>query len=444
MTFLAPAYLLGALVVASGIALLHFIVTKQPRSSVFPTARFVPELPAKAASRAARPSDLLLMLLRILMVIAAGAGLARPVVQPSRVTLGRVILVDVSRAVANAREVADSVRGVSGAEALILAFDSTARRISGATADSISRLQPSGTRGNLSPALISALRAASELRDRVDSVELIIVSPFLAEQADAATNEIRALWPGRARLVRVSARAASATDETTIGFIGDGADPLRVTADIISRKSGTIPVRVLRRATDASNTSAVEGIIVSWPISDRPPLAVVRARVDSPGAVVTGNAVVVAAFERRWSYPVDSLRGATVIARWVDGEPAAIEKSNGAETCTRSVAIPVTPVGDLAIRPELARLVRDLTAPCGDPVSTIPSGRGALEALRGGAALAPASAFQSKSNIPSPLAPWLLGLALVAAIAEVLVRSRTSDAIESAGDVRGSREVKAA
>ena len=442
MMFLAPAYLLGALLIAGGIVLLHFIVTKQPRSSVFPTARFVPELPAKATSRAARPSDLLLMLLRVLVVIAAGAGLARPVVQPSRATLGRVILADVSGAVASVQEVADSVRDASRDGALILAYDSTARRINGAAADSISRLQPTGAQGNLSSALISGVRAASELRHRVDSVELVIVSPFLAEEADAATNEIRALWPGRTRLVRVSARTAPTQEEPKIGFIGDAADPLRVTADIISQQSGTLPVQVLRRAPDASDTSGITGIVVSWPTSERPPLAVLRARVDSPGAVVTRNAVVVAAFERRWSYPADSLRGAMVVARWVDGEPAAIEKSRGAEACTRSVAVPVTPAGDLAIRPELARLVRDLTAPCGDPVSIVPLRRDALEALRGGAGLAPASAFQSKSDIPSPFAPWLLGLALVAAIAELLVRNRSSAPVEAASDT--SREVKAA
>jgi hypothetical protein len=444
MTFLSPAYLLGALMVAGGIVLLHFIVTKQPRSSVFPTARFVPELPAKATSRAARPSDLLLMLLRVLVVIAAGAGLARPVVQPSRATVGQLILADVSRAVASVREVADSVRHASGDGSLILASDSTARVIKGTAPDSISRLQPTSARGNLSSALISALRAASELRDRVDSVELVVVSPFLAEEVDAATNEIRSLWPGRARLVRVSAAAAATKEEPTVGFIGDTADPLRVTADIISRKSGIIPVQVLRRAPDATDTSANKGIVVSWPVSDRPPLAVLRATIDSPGAVVTRNAVVVAAFERRWSYPVDSLAGATVVARWVDGNPAAIEKSSGVEACTRSVAIPVTPAGDLAIRPELARLVRDLTAPCGDPMSTVPLQGNVLAALRGGPALAPASAFRSKSDITSPIAPWLLGLAILAAIAELLVRNRSTAAVEAAGDTRDSRGVKAA
>ncbi|MEP6905130.1 MAG: BatA domain-containing protein, partial [Gemmatimonadales bacterium] len=72
MTFLAPAFLWGAIAVAAGIVALHFIVTRQPRASVLPTARFVPDSPATAIVRDARPSDLLLMLLRVLVVLAAG------------------------------------------------------------------------------------------------------------------------------------------------------------------------------------------------------------------------------------------------------------------------------------------------------------------------------------------------------------------------------------
>lgn len=441
MTFLAPAYLIGALAVATGIVLLHFIVTKQPKSVVFPTARFVPELPAKATSRAARPSDLLLMLLRVLIVIAAGAGLARPVVQPSRVPLGQVILADVSRGVASVQEVADSVRVSVGKTAIVVAFDSTSRRINGTAADSISRLQPSEAKGNFSAALISAARAASELRDKVDSIELVIVSPFIDEEADAATRHIRSLWPGRARLVRVSARTP-ANEESSVSVIGDATDPLRITTGVISRQSGTVPVRVLRNATvDSTNA---KGVTVAWPSDARPPLAVARTTVDSSGAVVTRSSVVVALFHRKWSYPADSLRGATVVARWADGEPAAIETPQGTNTCIRSVAIPVTSTGDLPIRPEFARLVSDLTLACGNRRSTLPMSRETMLALRGGASVAPASAFTARSDVPSPLAPWLLGLALLGAIAELFVRNRTSTPVESAGIAREGREAKAA
>src|SRR5206468_10702246 len=99
MTFLAPMFLLGAVGIALGIVGLHFIVIRAPRSTVLPTARFVPETRATTVASATRPSDLLLMALRVLTVLAAGAALAKPVFQPGRRATAGVILVDVSRSV---------------------------------------------------------------------------------------------------------------------------------------------------------------------------------------------------------------------------------------------------------------------------------------------------------------------------------------------------------
>ena len=97
MTLLAPGFFFASVAVAAAIVALHFIVTRQPRAAILPTARFVPDTRATTVARARRPSDLLLMLLRVLLVLAAGAGLARPVLTPSRGAEARVVLVDVSR-----------------------------------------------------------------------------------------------------------------------------------------------------------------------------------------------------------------------------------------------------------------------------------------------------------------------------------------------------------
>ena len=129
MMFLAPAFLWGAIAVALGIVALHFIVTRQPQASVLPTARFVPDSAATATARNVRPSDLLLMLLRVLLVLAAGVALAKPVIQPSRRANGRIILMDASRSVASVCEAADSVRNLYRDGDAIVVFDSTARSL---------------------------------------------------------------------------------------------------------------------------------------------------------------------------------------------------------------------------------------------------------------------------------------------------------------------------
>ena len=428
MTFLAPAFLFGAIAVAAGIAALHFIVTRHPRASVLPTARFVPDSPATAIVRDARPSDLLLMLLRMLIVLAAGAALAKPVLKTGRQPIGRVFLVDASRSTSSMREAADSVRALYRTGDAIVVFDSAVR--TGITSpDSLARTSRSGAAGNLSAALIASLRQGSALRDKADSMDLVVVSPLMAEERDAATDSIRKLWHGRARLVHVSAAAAdsSPVEKGDIRIESDANDPLGVTVSLAAKNNPHGSARILRSgnlsADDSTWMSAGNHAVVFWPIADRPRFAMARTPSDKSGGIVGRDVRLVAAFDRHWSYPADSLRGARIIARWADGEPAAVEKANGVG-CLRSVSVPVPVVGDLVIRPEFEHLVKAVIAPCGEVPATETLSPSAVASLRGSGGLAPRSGFAAREDVSSPLAPWLLGLALFAALGELMARSR--------------------
>ncbi len=436
MTFLAPGFLYAAIAAASLMAALHLLVTRQPRAALLPTARFVPDLPATATSRAARPSDILLLLLRMLLVLAAGAALAGPIFKPSREPRARVIVADVSSSVGNPAAVRDSVRAWYRQGDVLIAFDSSARTIAGAAGDSLVMLPESSSRGNLSVALVSAIRAGSELRERADSLELVIISPFAAEEWDAATDSIRALWPGRARIVRAGTHADTVVDGTRETTLRAGlADPVAVTASLaaVGQSRGTRLVRDSLTTTDREWTVGDGRVLVAWPAASRPPGAVAREQHDatsSPsvtGGVVSDSSVVIATFQRRWRFPGDSLAGAAVIARWIDGDPAAIERQTG-DGCTRSVAIPVTQAGDLAIRPEFIRLTRDLIAPCRADARSAPLSAAKLISLAGASAsasaFAPRESFRTRADVKSVPAPWLFGLALAAAIAELFVRGQ--------------------
>jgi hypothetical protein len=104
-----------------------------------------------------------------------------------------------------------------------------------------------------------------------------------------------------------------------------------------------------------------------------------------------------------------------VIARWVDGQPAATEIISG-EGCIRSVAIPVDPVGDVALRESFRGFVRELLEPCGGPhdFSTVPDSLllPRVKPTTAGVALA------TSSRLPLLLAL----LALVALLVEQLLR----------------------
>lgn len=440
MTFLAPGFFFASLAVAAAVAALHFIVTRQPRAGILPTARFVPDLPATATARTARPTDLLLMLLRVLLVLAAGAGLARPVLKPSRVAEARVILVDASRSVGNAAELRDSAKAVYREGDAMIIFDSSARFMNGNGAASIAALVPSGRSGNLSAALISAMRAGSTLRDVADSLELVVVSPFGAEEIDAATDSIRGLWPGRARLVRAGAVANSLKSvRLPLEIRAAATDPLAITA-ALARSYPDANAVIWRNELGGEDSASVIGAgraLVEWPIASRPRGMVQRSERDTIGGVLSGSHVVIAGFERRRRFTPDSLRGGQVregqvrdgqvIARWIDGEPAAVEWPAG-DGCVRSVAVPVPSAGDLPIRDDFVRFVAAIAGPCSAHRKFEPMGAMAIASLTGMGGMAPRKGFSLRGDAHSWLAPWFLGLALLAAVAEIFFRRRSGGA----------------
>jgi hypothetical protein len=421
MTFLAPGFFFASLAVAAAVVALHFIVTRQPRAGILPTARFVPNMPATATARATRPSDIPLMLLRVLLVLAAGAGLAKPVLKPSRGAEARVILADVSRSFSDSTVLRDSVRALYRSNDALVVFDSAARVISGSVSDSINALRSAGGRGNLSAALLAAVRAASGIRDRADSIELVMVSSFAAEEFDAATDTVRKLWPGRATILWL-AETSDTRQENKVEISGRADDPLQVTVSAL--RNDTSANGLIIRSISSTDSIVSDGRpMIEWQETARPRGAVTRLSRDTIGGVVSGNALVVSAFERRWMFPADSIRGSDVVARWIDGEPAAIETASG-RGCVRSVAVPVPAAGDLVIRKDFERFVAALSGDCISITSKIPANDAAVVRLAGQGGLAPREAFRPRSDIRSAMAPWLLGIAIAAAIAELFVRRR--------------------
>jgi hypothetical protein len=345
-------------------------VMRQPPSQWLPTVRFVPERDAPAPTVARRPEHLLLLLLRVVLILCIGAAFAQPVWEPRRQPVHHLVAIDRSRAVVNMRQAADSANAVlrDGSGTLIV-FDSAAH-----ATDTLGTLTRSGAPGSISAALVVALQTASRVRDHAESLDLTIVSPFGAGETDAATDSIRALWPGAIRLIPLAARGDSAS----------------VTA------------------------------VVQWPSDGHAPGTVARATPDTVGAVVAAGLAVVAPFERRWRFAAISAPGTHVVARWVDGEPAAVEHD-----CKRDVAIAAPAAGDVVLRPEYERLVQAMHAPCGR--SSEGDRIGDLASLRGdGPARIATRAIAPLARQRAPLVPWLLGAALLAALGELAIRRRSA------------------
>lgn len=417
MTFLAPWALLIGVLAAAGLVALHLVARQRPASYPLPTARFIPNRRTLASRVSRRPRDLLVLLLRVLLVLSAAAAFARPVLTPRRSARARVLLVDRSAAVASRTESARRAREImqDGTPTRVLVFDTSvvASGADGAAMDSLVLEPNAGNHaiGSLSAALIAARRVGAVAGARADSVELVLVSPLTERELDAATEPIRALWPGGMRVVRVPA----ARDSATLLPLERAIAPAELLGPALGARvvqPSTHAVRLLDREPGAADSAFARagGVVVRWDA--------IGARRPVPSAVAVGDDVIVASLGR------DSLSGdGAVLARWADGAPAALEQRLG-DGCLREVAIGVPVAGDLLLSPAFQRVANGLTSACAGAASAVGPAVDStrLASLVGPAHAATGGALVNGADQTSPLVPWLLGLALVCALGELLVR----------------------
>lgn len=439
-SFAQPWALLAAAGAAAVIAALHLIARRRPEATLFPTARFVPERSVRAPSRSTRPTDIVLMLLRVAAVLLIGAAFARPILELARRPLARVVVLDLSASGRSTSAARDSAGGYLRAGDLLVVFDSAARLVGGDARDSLSALEAASVPGSLSAGLAAATRAAAALRDRADSVDLVLVGPFATEEWDGATDSIRALWPGRALLVRTElAIDSGATDSAAIDSAargaavggrasvsvregdGTGDDPVRAVVALMHAGATSTSVRIVRATPSAADSAWAGGaghVLVLWP-RDAPEGWPTARVADTVGAVAAGSNVLVADFERTFAPPPAA--GARVVARWLDGAPAATE-SDVRDGCVRNVAVPFPERGDLALRESARRFVAALAVPCGGARDLTPIGEARLALLRGDGRGESARALTRGDARESRAVPWLLGAALLLLLLELFLR----------------------
>jgi Aerotolerance regulator N-terminal len=417
MTFLAPwALAIGALGAAATL-LLHLIARHRPAVYLLPTARFIPEGETLVSRAAARPSDLLLLAVRVLLLLAASVAFAQPVLTSHRLARARIVMLDRSTAVADPADAWRRARALlDGSTANVLVtFDGYAQRIdTPSPGDSSLAVAGSELTGSTTAALVAARRAAGALAQRADSVELVLVSPIASEELDAATDVARAVWPGAILIERVALRS-DPRDAPVLGEALSLDDPLGPAVAALPVDSASRAVRLRRAASLTARDSAsarAGGTIVWWDTSAAPFAA---------EALTDGHDVIVATLARH------ALRGpGPAVAWWADGTDAAREQPLGAG-CVRVVGVGLPTSGDLPLRPAFQRIARRLLSPCASRTPLHAADSASVARLAGGRSLAAASVLRGDADSSSPFAPWLLLVALVCAVAELALRNRGAE-----------------
>jgi hypothetical protein len=111
----------------------------------------------------------------------------------------------------------------------------------------------------------------------------------------------------------------------------------------------------------------------------------------------------------------------TAVARWSDGEPAAVDRETGGG-CIRDVAILIDEFSDLTLQTPFRRVAASLLAPCGGERRMQPIATASIASIAGRGPLAAATAMRDRSADASRWTPWLLAVAAALLIAELAIR----------------------
>ena len=458
-------WILGAAVFAAlATCVLHFISVRRPPVMMLPTMRFLPDRPVRAVSRSARPSDLLLLLLRVMALLLAGAALSGLYWRAAGVKHGRVVVIQ-REPDANIETVRNAAaRALSGAFALdtstrVVVMDTTAHLLNVAESkafrpETLSNLAWGGAAvtPTFSAAVLAATRAASLLvseERNVDAVDLVIVAPLVREWRDAAVTTVRAAWPGVIRFNTSRDAADSAgriAEQRTSSVALAGTKASDAVQSAFEVRGWTKPsVAIASVATgaiaNAADAALAAPIAIEWPASGVPE-GWTSSKPAVVGAVVARGEALVFPFQRTAQIPDALAARGRALAWWSDGEVAAVEIPT-ATSCTRRVGIHVPASSDVLQGQAARALLLALTGPCGGERDTRALTFDDLLGLAGKGSAAPASAFRSAAVGRTPWAPLLLVLAIALLIAEWFVRDR-EDRMDAVIDPKACNVPKAA
>lgn len=459
LTLGAPLFLLAGALAALVPLALHLIRRRPPTRSPLPTARFLSE-DARSSIRVSRPTNRLLMALRMLVLLLAGAAFARPSWVPAPRGTREVVLLDRSAAM---RDSDAWRRGVEQARRTLLAPDGSARgdlvlfdtsavhlpqrRITAATFDSLTAAGPSTHPASYAAALRAIDPAARGLRG-AHSVRVTMLSALRWGGWRPGMSALRqAAWPGAIRLPELAAASPPDTAPamepdvrpvaTVIAsggagrFVVPALEATGWTTRAMDRLSATDarlivalrPDDGLRAAAEAGATVVVDAAGAGSPRPNWLPVqkAATRLRSDAgdlwfgpdlrlPGATFRAD--------------LRTRRGAKVVAAWDDGRPAVVAARLGkgcvvlAGTRLEDGALPLSPAFPRA----LDRMARACDGDrSGDAMMPLDAGARAILAGRG-AAVVNAAAGGGAGSVA--FGRWLMAAALLVALAETFFAYR--------------------
>lgn len=464
----APGYLVAGAALALVPLILHMLARTPPERRALPTARFL-TADRRTRLRMRRPSDLLLLALRMAFLVLLGAAFARPEWLPERSGESVVVLLDAGADMAPVWEDAlTATRERLGGRGTLVTFD-TAAHVHDDPAvvlDSLRQTGPGAAHASYLAALRGA-RAAARSLPAESAAAVLVTRPRWGAWSPGVVIAREAAWRGRIDVVTLepSDGDAAAVGDADGGGGADGAGVVDGAVDEVLPRSAAIvgadghplhpyATAALQALGYAPGADSAADLVVLLPGSgDRatgPGVApassvVVLGGPTRPGAA--GSSEAAAAWSEAGAESAAAPRsrgrlvlpgghhlegwvpragvaadGARIVAVWEDGRPAAAARDQSGSCIAYLAAEPVAPT--VAADPGFPRLLRALAEGCesgeiaASPVDGLRLDEGALTILRGDALPAWADLLAAEPPPGRPLGLPLAALAMLVALVE--------------------------
>lgn len=452
---------------AALVPLVLHLIARQPRERVgLPTARFLEPDPRVAVRIRRRPTDPLLLALRMLLLVLAGLALAGPVWHPDRDGTAEVVLLDRGRAMRDGdawpRAVAEARRRLLAPDGEVrgdlVLFDTAAVHYPGpsltaARFDSLATAPPADVPSDYAVALRALAAAGRTLRGTDSARATLLTIPRWEGWRPGMAAIRRAAWPGALELPPF---ASSDLDGRQL--VDDGARRRGAALVVAGRGEGVYVTAaleatgwsVIRSTSDEALDTARLIVVVTPPsgevaqrIGERVRAGATLLSSTDAGALApllpwrgaTGEALPGGSIWFRDGPRLERTatraagrpaEGATVLAAWDDGLPAAVAAPVG-EGCAVVLAAPLEG-GALPLSADYPRALDRLANGCAadasaDVVTGVEGGlsldSGAVAMLR--LADRPPTVAASAGAGPGggvPLWRWVFAAALLVALAE--------------------------
>ncbi len=458
LTLGAPLFLLAGALAALIPLALHLIRRRPPSRLPLPTARFLAE-DARSSIRVSHPTDRMLLAMRMLLLLLAGAALAMPRWIPAPRGTREVVLLDRSAAMKEAWS-----RGVAAARRTLLAPDGSARgelvlfdtsavrvpspRITASLFDSLAAAGPGAQAVSYPAALRSIGPVTRDLRG-ADSVRVTLLSALRWGGWRPGTAALRqAVWPGAINLPEIlplpfSTMSGDSGTRTEAHVLATGTGgrfvmpalaalgwavstgDLPATVRVILAIGPTGEAAYLRQRAEAGATVVVDAAGAGAAMSEWLPVrgSLSRLRNDAGDLWLAPDLRLPGASDRT---DVLAKRGARVVGAWHDGRAAVVAARLG-RGCVVYVGTRLED-GDFPLSAAFPRALERVARAC-EPASTtdamLPLDAGARAILAGrGAAVVAASGGTGGVSFGR----WLMGCALLVALAETFLAYRRRNA----------------